>query len=103
MIIEGLSIEKEDNLLCFSSHEEFNQLVQKIKNNQQITEGEEGVSSIQEVDKSLKIDGFKSIFDNYVSALEEADNYYDSRIHYEEFKNKYSNLNIRMIIRPIYQ
>lgn len=90
--IEGRFIEQKDNMLCFNNYEEFNQLVQSLEENQQITDGQSDVFHIEDVDKSLNIEGFTSIYDDYVSALKEADNYYDSKIHYEEFKSKYSNL-----------
>ena len=40
----------------------------------------------------LQLDGFHSMYDDYVNALNEAESYYERHGGYEEFKEKYSML-----------
>lgn len=90
--VGGIRIVLEKDILSFKNYDDFKQAVKNLKNNQQILSNIQNIIPIHEEDKSLNIDGFNSIYDDYVSALSEADNYYDSENKYKEFKNKYPNL-----------
>lgn len=84
--------DKDANMLSFESQEDFKLAVEKVKNIQSYGEEINNIIPILEEEKTLQIEGFTSIYDSYVSALNEADNYYDTEAHYKEFKSKYSTL-----------
>ena len=47
---------------------------------------ENALSDIENVSDLLKKEGFKSIYNVFDDAMGDADNYYDTKEHYEEFK-----------------
>ena len=50
------------------------------------------LSDIENVSGLLKKEGFKSLYNVFDDAMGDADNYYDTKEHYEEFKVKYASL-----------
>lgn len=83
---------EEENVLSFVSLEEFQQAVEEIERKAFVYSEQDGYIPMQEDRLALQISGFKSIYDVYEEALNEADNYYDSENHYAEFKAKYPSL-----------
>ena len=66
---------------------------------------ENALSDIENVSGLLKKEGFKSLYNVFDDAMGDADNYYDTKEHYEEFKvnmHHYISLNMEMTIQPIY-
>ena len=53
---------------------------------------ENALSDIENVSGLLKKEGFKSLYNVFDDAMGDADNYYDTKEHYEEFKVKYASL-----------
>lgn len=53
---------------------------------------ENALSDIENVSDLFKKEGFKSIYNVFDDAMGDADNYYDTKEHYEEFKVKYASL-----------
>mgnify|MGYP007134714887 FL=1 len=47
---------------------------------------ENALSDIENVSGLLKKEGFKSLYNVFDDAMGDADNYYDTKEHYEEFK-----------------
>lgn len=88
--IGNVSILQERNILSFNSMDEFRETVKKLGESRDLILG--NYNQIITENENLKIVGFHSILDDYIAALSEADNYYDSEEHYKEFKDKYSNL-----------
>lgn len=90
--IGNISAQNEGDILCFDSYEQFNQAVKNIKNSESIAGSLKRMVPLAIMEQKIPIKGFTSIYDSYEAALNEADKYYDTKNHYEEFKEKYSNL-----------
>lgn len=98
----NVSIEKHENTLAFNSNEDFQEIIAKFSspsNNKEVATKSsdasvEGVysSTIQTSDVTLKENGFYSLYDYFIDAMNEAESYYDRPGGYEEFKAKYSML-----------
>lgn len=90
--ILGIEVELKDNTLSFKNEVELQELIDLSK--KQITKTRlVGDGTFLEInDNSWKIDGFKSLYDIFVEAMNDADSYYDREGGYEEFKEKYSPL-----------
>ena len=80
-------------ILSFESEAELTNLLRVIENKQPILTRHlnDGVS-IHIKDKSWKIEGFESLYDVYLDAMNKAESYYEREGGYEEFKEKYSSL-----------
>lgn len=98
----NISIEKRNDVLVFNSNEEFQEIVSKFSspsNSKEIVTKSSTASSdaiysntIQTSDITLKGNGFYSLYDYFIDAMNEAESYYDRPGGYEEFKAKYSML-----------
>ena len=53
---------------------------------------ENALSDIENTVNSLQKEGFKSMYNVFDEAMGDADNYYDTKEHYEQFKVKYASL-----------
>lgn len=90
----GINVENKNGILSFENEDQMKELVNNIS----------GVSTPNPVLKSLSVltnltqvealkkEGFRSLYDVYVEAMSEAENYYEREGGYEEFKAKYSSL-----------
>lgn len=90
----GINVENKNGILSFENEDQMKELVNNIS----------GVSAPNPVLKSLSVltnltqvaalkkEGFRSLYDVYVEAMSEAENYYEREGGYEEFKAKYSSL-----------
>lgn len=76
--ILGKSVAVENGMLSFENKESLNSLLAELEKS--------------EPDEALKINTFRSMFDVYDEALEEAPKYYETKEGYEEFKEKYASL-----------
>lgn len=76
--ILGESITLKNGMLNFESKQSLNSILSKIGQ--------------MDSHEALKVEDFKSLFDIYDEALEEAPTYYDSKENYKTFKEKYSSL-----------
>ncbi|MDO5663746.1 MAG: hypothetical protein Q4G63_00640 [Bacteroidia bacterium] len=72
------------DILSFNNEQEFNNLVESIRNNEAT---ENAYSRTRSTAKN-----FKSIFDEYNEAMRVADEYYQREGGYEEFKKMFPNL-----------
>ena len=88
----GVFINNEDSILSFSSFDEFYQVAEALKNSSAIETSPNKLSPVTDDNKRILIRGFKSIYNDYEEAMNEADNYYDSMEHYYEFKEKHPTL-----------
>lgn len=98
----NISIEKNNGVLTFNSNEEYQKIVSKLSspsNSKEVVTkssdaSAEGVYSnpIQTSEITLKENGFYSLYDYFIDAMNEAESYYDRPGGYEEFKAKYSML-----------
>lgn len=91
--IMGVSVELKNNTLTLNSESELQDLVFKLKAYQSVStrQGSDEVFN-NDVNKTLCIDGFKSLYDIFVDAMRDAESYYDREGGYEEFKKKYASL-----------
>lgn len=98
----NISIEKHNNVLAFNSNEEFQKVISKLSStsdnketvtkSSSISNDEVYSNTIQTSDITLKENGFYSLYDYFIDAMNEAESYYDKPGGYEEFKAKYSML-----------
>lgn len=90
--ILGTKVELKDNALSFKNEAELQELIDLSKK-QIIKTRLVGDGTFHEKnDKSWKVDGFKSLYDIFVEAMNNAESYYDREGGYEDFKEKYSIL-----------
>ena len=97
-----IKIEKQKDILTFNNNEEFQKIISKLNStstNEEIATkssnaNNEGVydNTIQTSDITLKENGFYSLYDYFIDAMNEAESFYDRPGGYEEFKTKYSML-----------
>jgi hypothetical protein len=87
-----MTIKKSQNVLEFKDESAFKQTVKKLNEAQTSYRKVDGIEVLAHSDISFKADGFNSIFDDYVDAMNEAENYCDTEEGYYQFKEKYSNL-----------
>ena len=97
-----VNIKQNSNMLEFDNLDELESLASKLKSYS--IKDDNTTKSIQSsndytqthiitgADISLKEDGFHSIYDDYINAMDEAESYYDRPGGYEEFKEKYPML-----------
>lgn len=83
---------KESNVLSFANIDAFKQVVNQLENEQRSELKTKANELVETNHIPLQIEGFKSIYDEYEEALNEADNYYDSFEHYTMFKEKHPSL-----------
>ncbi|WP_288357734.1 hypothetical protein [uncultured Bacteroides sp.] len=97
-----ITIAKNEDMLVFNSNEDFQNAISKLnaaptkeeKSTKALNNSDENVygDMLQTPDISFKKDGFRSLYDYFTEAMNEAENYYDRPGGYEEFKTKYSML-----------
>ncbi|GAA6257345.1 hypothetical protein F070042J6_31970 [Bacteroides sp. f07] len=98
----NVSIKKGKDILVFNSEEDFQKVVFKLSsiqdNKEASTRSTETFDNgtynniIQTPDINFKENGFYSLYDYFMDAMNEAESYYDRPGGYEEFKAKYSML-----------
>lgn len=98
----GVSIKKSNDLLVFDSNSDFQKVISIIDTFSNsvgsVTKSVDGIDQyyysqiINSEDISLEKDGFHSLYDDFVNAMDEAESYYDRPGGYQEFKEKYSML-----------
>ena len=97
-----VNIKQSSNMLAFDNLDELESLASKFKSysikdnnttkSKQSSNDYTQMSMVAMPDISLKEDGFHSIYDDYINAMNEAESYYDRPGGYEEFKEKYPML-----------
>ncbi|WP_080905127.1 DUF4848 domain-containing protein [Parabacteroides sp. Marseille-P3160] len=101
----NLQVTKVNDVLTFENEAAFKDAVTKLASYQEVNISKlklmpytsDNVNVYNDIidsaeDITLKDDGFHSIYDDFVNAMNEAEEYYDSPGGYEEFKKKYSML-----------
>ncbi|MDR1403898.1 MAG: hypothetical protein LBJ60_09420 [Tannerellaceae bacterium] len=97
----NVNIKKNSGRLVFNSTEDFQNIVSKLSfyrddspalrlSSEQNQDNYSCITPTSEI--TLQKNGFHSLYDDYVNAMNEAENYYDRPNGYEEFKNKYAML-----------
>lgn len=90
--VEGDKILIVNNTLSFTDQKAFDYTLRKIKLTQNQSNNNPIVYFSSANNKPNKINGFKSLYDYFYDALDEAKNYYTSKENYAKFKSKYENL-----------
>lgn len=98
IIQNGLKLRSINNkkILVFKTHEEFNKVLTELSDfttEISLTVNDNPYETIKPLpEKNIHLDGFHSIYDDFVNAMNEAESYYERHGGYEEFKEKYSML-----------
>lgn len=98
IIQHGLKLRSvnDEKILEFQNHEEFNEVLAELsdyKTQSLLTVNNNPYETINPLpEKNIHLDGFHSIYDDFVNAINEAESYYERPGGYEEFKEKYSML-----------
>lgn len=90
----GVNIETKNGTLAFESEEQMKELSLQLSGVSTPVYLMKSVSSFTNMTQinALREAGFRSMYDVFVEAMNEAENYYDREGGYEEFKEKYSSL-----------
>jgi succinate dehydrogenase flavin-adding protein (antitoxin of CptAB toxin-antitoxin module) len=97
----NVSIEKKSNTLVFNNAEDFQNVVSKLKSSSFVNKAETKSSNVDQneyseiinsSDITLQKNGFHSLYDDFINAMNEAESYYERAGGYEEFKQKYAML-----------
>lgn len=88
----GEYIEQIDGTLKFSDKSSLENVLDNLMRSQEIMTKSADNGLIQNSDYVISEKNFRSIYDDYVAAMDEAHLYYDQWADYYHFKEKYSNL-----------
>lgn len=90
----GVDIETRDGTLMFESKEQMLEVSSRLSGISTpiyLTKSINSFTNMTQI-KALKEVGFRSLYDVYVEAMNEAEDYYEREGGYEDFKAKYSSL-----------
>lgn len=87
----GETVEIKDGVLAFNSWEELTGLASKLKATESAVNEKTRKIGISVGEISFQEDGFRSMYDVYGEALEDAPEYYESWEGYAAYKEKYSS------------
>lgn len=90
----GINVETKNGTLVFETEEQMEELSLQLSGVSAPVYLMKNVSSFTNMTQinALREAGFRSMYDVFVEAMNEAENYYDREDGYEEFKEKYSSL-----------
>lgn len=97
----NLKVGVNDGRLVFESQAAFDAAVQSLEEYEATSistklkaaaQGDEYPAPVVALEVSLKKYGFQSLFDDFTTAMSEAENYYDTEEDYKQFKEKHSAL-----------
>lgn len=90
----GVNVETKNGTLVFETEEQMKELSLQLSGVSTPAYLMKSVSSFTNMTQinALREAGFRSMYDVFVEAMNEAENYYDREGGYEEFKEKYSSL-----------
>lgn len=88
----GLKVEAD--IISFETSSSFKEAVEKLSESQSSNQLSKSTNSYENIliYNDMKIEDFHSLYDDYMEAMYNAENYYDREGGYDEFKEKYSML-----------